>query len=62
MPMSDSQLIEKLALQHFDIENLEEQRSDRLDFHEVHVVSVRKALQAAIDYGRQTAAEHPASA
>ncbi len=37
-----------------NIETLETRRSDRLDFHDLAVWSIRKALEAAFEAGRQT--------
>ncbi|WP_343548987.1 hypothetical protein [Ralstonia sp.] len=41
----------RIACQHLRIETLEARNSDRLDFHEVSVWSLRDALQAAFDAG-----------
>ena len=37
------------------IETLEEQRSDSLDFHDLSVVSIEKALVAAFEAGKASA-------
>ena len=37
-----------------NIETLETRRSDRLDFHDLAVWSIRRALEAAFEAGRQT--------
>ena len=42
-----------IAAQHLDIEILEEQGLDDLDFHEVGVLSIAAALKAAFEAGRQ---------
>jgi hypothetical protein len=51
--MSKNELIEQIALTHFD-HTLAVQRSDRLDFFEVSVWSVREALEAAYRAGQQS--------
>lgn len=40
----------------FGIDTLETQRSDRLDFHDVAVWSLKAALEAAYQAGQQAAA------
>lgn len=43
----------------FGIETLEERHSDSLDFHELSVLSLRKMLNAAYEYGKTAGrAEH----
>ena len=49
------QLFQRIALDHLFVETLETRNSDRLDFHEVSVWSIKTALQAAFDAGRQAA-------
>lgn len=53
------QLLTQIAQQHLDIETLETRRSDRLDFHDLAVWSIKAALaaayQAGVEQGRQTA-------
>jgi hypothetical protein len=44
-------LFEQIAREHFDIETLVTQNSDRHDFHDVAVWSIKSALQAAYDAG-----------
>jgi hypothetical protein len=44
--------IERIALQELGLETLKERKSDRLDFHDVFVTSVRAALMAAYQAGR----------
>jgi hypothetical protein len=59
------QLLERIARQHLSIETLQTQRSDQLDFHDVSVWSVKSALQAAFEAGKQaerTEASHAAGA
>ena len=48
-------LLEQIAKEHLFIETLETQHSDRLDFHDVSVWSVKPALQAAFEAGRKAA-------
>lgn len=42
---------EKIAKEHLFIETLEERKRDSLDFHDVSVWGVEKALKAAYDLG-----------
>ena len=49
------QLFQRIALDHLFVETLETRNSDRLDFHEVSVLGIKTALQAAFDAGRQAA-------
>jgi hypothetical protein len=51
-PRTAHQEIAEIAARHLGIEELEEQRSDSLDFHEVAVWDVRAALDAAYTAGR----------
>ncbi len=48
-------LFERIACEHLHVETLAERRSDSLDFHEVSVWGIERALQAAFDAGMQTA-------
>jgi len=52
-------LLTQIAQQHLDVETLETRRSDRLDFHDLAVWSIKAALEAAylagIEQGRQAA-------
>jgi len=50
-----NKLLEQIAKEHLFIETLETQHSDRLDFHDVSVWSVKAALQAAYEAGRKAA-------
>jgi hypothetical protein len=45
-------LLERIARDVLLIETLDERRSDSLDFHDLSVVTVRKALLAAYEAGR----------
>jgi hypothetical protein len=49
-------VLEQIARDHLDIETLEERGRDALDFHEVSVWSLTKALQHAYDAGKSAAA------
>lgn len=53
------QLLTQIAQQHLDVETLETRRSDRLDFHDLAVWSIKAALEAAyqagVEQGRQAA-------
>ena len=55
------QLLTQIAQQHLDVETLETRRSDRLDFHDVAVWSIKAALEAAyqagVEQGRRQAAK-----
>jgi hypothetical protein len=45
-------LFEQIAREVLLLKTLEERRSDSLDFHELSVMSIRKALLAAYEAGR----------
>lgn len=47
LPAKAQKAIARIALEHCRIETLEERRSDRLDFHDVAVWSLKAALEAA---------------
>ena len=49
----DAILLE-IAKEELFLETLEDQRSDRLDFHEHGVLSIRDALRKAYEAGRQS--------
>ena len=51
-------LFESIALDHLFIDTLQTRHSDRLDFHEVSVWGVKRALQAAFEAGRNAASTH----
>jgi hypothetical protein len=59
-PPADSQsdVIARIARDALGIKTLERQWSDQLDFHEVAVWSVERALQAAFDAGVQSVKRH----
>ena len=48
---SHEQVIEQIALDHFFIQTLETQNSDRHDFHDVSVWAIKSALEAAYAAG-----------
>lgn len=48
-------LLQRIALDHLFIETLATRHSDRLDFHDVSVWSIKSALLAAYEAGRQAA-------
>lgn len=50
--MNKHETITKIAREQMGIETLESRKSDRLDFYDVAVWSVEKALAAAYDAGR----------
>ena len=50
--MNKQQTIEQIAREQLDIPTLERRRMDDLDFHDVAVWQVEKALAAAYDAGR----------
>jgi len=52
--MSDNRLSE-IAREILDIETLETRYSDRLDFHDLAVWNVKRALEAAYELGRAAA-------
>jgi hypothetical protein len=48
-------LLADIASKHLDIETLQTRKSDRLDFHEVAVWTLRDALEAAFNAGVEQA-------
>jgi hypothetical protein len=50
-----NKLFEQIALEHLFVETLETRNMDRLDFHDVSVRGIKRALQAAYDAGKQAA-------
>jgi hypothetical protein len=59
---SPDAILSGIATRCLDIETLETQNSDRLDFHEVSVWSLNEALLRAYDAGKSAAAVAPTSA
>lgn len=53
--ISKQEFFTKIAQEHLNIETLEERHSDSLDFHDVGVVGVYRALEAAFEAGRRAA-------
>jgi hypothetical protein len=51
------QLLSQIANRHLWIPTLEERKSDSLDFHEVSVWSLKKALQEAYEAGQKNLAK-----
>jgi len=47
--------LETIAKEHLGVETLEVRGLDRLDFHDVGVVGIRKALEAAFELGKKKA-------
>jgi len=47
--------IEKIAREVLDLETLETRKMDSLDFHDLAVWEIRKALEAAYNAGRDAA-------
>ena len=47
------QALTEIATQILDIETLDTRKSDRLDFHELAVWQIKKALEAAYAAGRE---------
>ena len=48
--------IEGIAREVLGLETLEERNRDRLDFHDLGVAGIRKALEAAYEAGRKAGA------
>lgn len=47
------QLLTEIAKKHLNLETLETRNSDSLDFHDVAVWSLKKALREAYEAGKQ---------
>ncbi len=58
-PDEIDRLLEFIAQDHLFIDTLQTRYSDSLDFHDVSVWGVRRALMAAFEAGRQAAQETP---
>lgn len=52
-------IITLIAIKHLGIETLETRNSDRLDFHEIAVWSIKEALQAAFMAGCEAGIQTP---
>ena len=59
MSTTIDQIFALIAQKHLFIETLETRHSDRLDFHDVSVWSVRDALEAAFKAGVELGASMP---
>jgi len=57
--MTFERLLAQIAREHLGIETLRLRNRDRLDFHEVYVGAVRRALEAAWHAGAQHNADEP---
>lgn len=55
----DFATMEEIAEKHCGVKRLAEQGSDSLDFHDIHVTSLRSALEAAYRAGRAEGAAAP---
>jgi hypothetical protein len=58
MDQRDTTLAE-IAARHLHLETLEARNSDSLDFHDMAVWSIKAALEAAYEAGRQSPAPMP---
>lgn len=54
MKVKAAKTIEKIAREILDLETLETRNSDSLDFHDLAVWEIRKALEAAYEAGRSS--------
>jgi len=54
-PTTREQAVEGIARRILKLETLEERKNDEHDFHELSIWTIRKALEAAYDAGRQSA-------
>ncbi len=52
-----NELIAEIARRVLDIETLEERKSDSLDFHEVSVWGLKRALEQAFEAGQRDGAK-----
>jgi hypothetical protein len=52
-------ILAEIAASHLHLETLETRNSDSLDFHDTAVWSIKAALQAAYEAGRQSRAPVP---
>lgn len=53
--MNTDKLFTAIASKHFGVETLKEQKSDRLDFHDVSIIGMQRALEAAFEAGKTAA-------
>jgi hypothetical protein len=54
-------ILAQIAKDHLFIETLEARNSDQLDFHDVGVISLKKALYAAYIKGCEAGVKNPAA-
>ena len=52
--MTPTQTLDQIAKQTLGLETLETRNSDRLDFHDLNVASIKAALLAAYQAGKQS--------
>jgi hypothetical protein len=52
--MTKTQTLEQIAKKTLGLETLETRNSDRLDFHDLNVASIKAALLAAYQAGQQS--------
>jgi hypothetical protein len=55
--MTTTQILDQIAKQALGLETLETRNSDRLDFHDLNVASIKAALLAAYRAGQQSGSE-----
>ncbi len=53
--MTKDEILLKIAQEHFNLETLDERKSDSLDFHDVAVWSIKSALEVAYQEGQKSA-------
>ena len=51
-PQSKAEIFTRIAQTHLNIDTLEERKSDSLDFHDVGVLNIKAALEAAFEAGK----------
>lgn len=51
--MTKEEILTKIAQEELDVETLERRWSDNLDFYDVSVWSIKRALESAYEAGRQ---------
>jgi hypothetical protein len=51
--MTKEEILTKIAQEELDVETLEKRWSDNLDFYDVSVWGIKRALEAAYEAGRQ---------
>ncbi len=52
--MTTAEILIKIAQEHLNIETLEKRWSDNLDFYDVSVWGIKRALERAYEAGRQS--------